>query len=212
MKVSRFTFNMFGVNTYILWDSDSKEAIIIDPGMIHDSERKSIDDFIQDNSLKLTHLINTHMHIDHSFGVSYISEKYGLALEANADDQFLAERIQQQAQMFGLPLMVGDLQIGEKLKDNQSIRLGDEELIVIHVPGHSPGGIALYASEAGFVISGDSLFQRSIGRTDLPGGDYAQLINSLNEKLLTLPDATVIYPGHGPETTIDYEKKFNPYL
>ena len=212
MYVSRFTFNMFGVNTYILWDSESKEAIIIDPGMIQETEQKEIDNFLRDNSLKLTHLINTHMHIDHAFGVSYITEKYGLPLEANDNDQFLAERIQQQAQMFGLPLTVSDLQIEKNLTDNQVVKIGEEELIVINVPGHSPGGIAIYAPQSSFLISGDSLFQKSIGRTDLPGGNYEQLINSIVNKLLELPDDTVVYPGHGPETTIGSEKKYNPYI
>ena len=212
MYVSRFTFNMFGVNTYILWDSESKEAIIIDPGMIQETEQKEIDNFLRDNSLKLTHLINTHMHIDHAFGVSYITEKYGLPLEANDNDQFLAERIQQQAQMFGLPLTVSDLQIEKNLTDNQVVKIGEEELIVINVPGHSPGGIAIYAPQSSFLISGDSLFQKSIGRTDLPGGNYEQLINSIDNKLLELPDDTVVYPGHGPETTIGSEKKYNPYI
>ncbi|MBR5898333.1 MAG: MBL fold metallo-hydrolase [Muribaculaceae bacterium] len=212
MIVSRFTFNLFGVNTYILWDADSREAVIIDPGMTKETECKQIDDFVRENSLKLCHMINTHMHIDHSFGVSYISRKYGLPLEANKEDQFLAERIQQQAKMFGLPISVEDLNINTALVDGQIINVGSEELRVIHVPGHSPGGIAFYSPESGFLISGDSLFQRSIGRTDLPGGDYNQLINSLNVKLMTLPGETVVYPGHGPETMIKDEKDFNPYL
>lgn len=212
MIVSRFTFNLFGVNTYILWDADSREAVIIDPGMTKETECKQIDDFVRENSLKLCHMINTHMHIDHSFGVSYISRTYGLPLEANKEDQFLAERIQQQAKMFGLPISVEDLNINTALVDGQIINVGSEELRVIHVPGHSPGGIAFYSPESGFLISGDSLFQRSIGRTDLPGGDYNQLINSLNMKLMTLPGETVVYPGHGPETMIKDEKDFNPYL
>ena len=212
MIVSRFTFNLFGVNTYILWDADSREAVIIDPGMTKEPEYKQIDDFVRENSLKLCRMINTHMHIDHSFGVSYISRTYGLPLEANKEDQFLAERIQQQAKMFGLPISVEDLNINTALVDGQIINVGSEELRVIHVPGHSPGGIAFYSPESGFLISGDSLFQRSIGRTDLPGGDYNQLINSLNVKLMTLPGETVVYPGHGPETMIKDEKDFNPYL
>ena len=212
MIVSRFTFNLFGVNTYILGDADSREAVIIDPGMTKETECKQIDDFVRENSLKLCHMINTHMHIDHSFGVSYISRTYGLPLEANKEDQFLAERIQQQAKMFGLPISVEDLNINTALVDGQIINVGSEELRVIHVPGHSPGGIAFYSPESGFLISGDSLFQRSIGRTDLPGGDYNQLINSLNMKLMTLPGETVVYPGHGPETMIKDEKDFNPYL
>lgn len=212
MNVSRFTFNMFGVNTYILWDNESRDAVIVDPGMVNETECKQIDDFVCKNSLNLVKLINTHMHIDHSFGVSYITRTYGLQLEGNIDDQFLAERISQQAKMFGLPMEVDDLKINTALADGDNVKIGSESLYVIHVPGHSPGGIALYAPESGFLISGDSLFQRSIGRTDLPGGDYGQLINSLNQKLMTLPSDTVVYPGHGLETTIKDEKDFNPYL
>lgn len=212
MRVSRFTFNMFGVNTYILWDEVSKDATIIDPGMIDATDRNIIDEFIRKNDLKLSHLINTHMHIDHSFGISYIKEKYKLRLEANSDDQFLAQRLKEQATMFGIPISIDDLRIDGDLKDVEKLFVGNEELDVIHVPGHSPGGIVLYAPQSSFIISGDVLFNSSIGRTDLPGGNYSQLINAINSKLMILPRDTVVYPGHGPETTIEQELHNNPYL
>lgn len=212
MRVSRFTFNMFGVNTYILWDDVSKDATIIDPGMIDATDRNIIDEFIRKNDLKLSHLINTHMHIDHSFGISYIKEKYKLRLEANSDDQFLAQRLKEQATMFGIPISIDDLRIDGDLKDVDKLFVGNEELYVIHVPGHSPGGIVLYAPQSSFIISGDVLFNSSIGRTDLPGGNYSQLINAINSKLMILPRDTVVYPGHGPETTIEQELQNNPYL
>ncbi|MBQ7042293.1 MAG: MBL fold metallo-hydrolase [Muribaculaceae bacterium] len=212
MNISRFTFNMFGVNTYILWDDISKEAAIIDPGMINDVEKKEIDEFIKINKLRLKYLINTHMHIDHSFGVAHIRDKYGLALMANTDDQFLAERLNQQAKMFCLSIPVADLAIETVLKDGDKLKIGDEDIIIMQVPGHSPGSIVIYAIDSNFIISGDVLFQHSIGRTDLPGGNYQQLINTINNKLMTLPDDTIVYPGHGFETTIIEEKKHNPYI
>lgn len=212
MKVSRFSFNMFGVNTYILWDDISKEAIIVDPGMINNNERKIIDNFIESNNLTLTHLVNTHMHIDHSFGVPYIIQKYNLQLNCNENDQFLADRLKDQADMFGLPIAVEDLTIAENLKDGDIISIGSEELHILQVPGHSPGSIVLYAPESGFIISGDVLFFSSVGRSDLPGGNHTQLIKGIQDKLLTLDSDTIVYPGHGPETTIGQEKVNNPYL
>lgn len=212
MKVSRFTFNMFGVNTYILWDDISREALIVDPGMINEKEQKDIKAFLDANNLNLKHLINTHMHIDHAFGISYVKENYNLKLECNLEDQFLAQRLNEQANMFGLPIPMSDLQIDKDLKDGEKIQLGDEQISILHVPGHSPGSVVLYAPQSNFIISGDVLFNTSIGRTDLPGGNYAQLINAINNKLMTLPDDVIVYPGHGPETSIGYEKQNNPYL
>ena len=212
MKVSRFTFNMFGVNTYILWDDISREALIVDPGMINEKEQKEIKTFLDANNLNLKHLINTHMHIDHAFGISYMKENYNLKLECNLEDQFLAQRLNEQANMFGLPIPMSDLQIDKDLKDGEKIQLGDEQISILHVPGHSPGSVVLYAPQSNFIISGDVLFNTSIGRTDLPGGNYAQLINAINNKLMTLPNDVIVYPGHGPETSIGYEKQNNPYL
>ena len=212
MKVSRFTFNMFGVNTYILWDDISREALIVDPGMINEKEQKEIKAFLDANNLNLKHLINTHMHIDHAFGISYVKENYNLKLECNLEDQFLAQRLNEQANMFGLPIPMSYLQIDKDLKDGEKIQLGDEHISILHVPGHSPGSVVLYAPQSNFIISGDVLFNTSIGRTDLPGGNYAQLINAINNKLMTLPDDVIVYPGHGPETSIGYEKQNNPYL
>lgn len=212
MKVSRFTFNMFGVNTYILWDDISREALIVDPGMINEKEQKEIKAFLDANNLNLKHLINTHMHIDHAFGISYMKENYNLKLECNLEDQFLAKRLNEQANMFGLPIPMSDLQIDKDLKDGEKIQLGDEHISILHVPGHSPGSVVLYAPQSNFIISGDVLFNTSIGRTDLPGGNYAQLINAINNKLMTFPDDVIVYPGHGPETSIGYEKQNNPYL
>lgn len=212
MKVNRFTFNMFGVNTYVLWDEQSKDAIIIDPGMINDNERHMFDCFIESNKLNPIHLINTHMHIDHSFGVVHVSQKYGLKLECNIADQFLAERLTNQAIMFGLTISIEDLIIGKNIHDGDKLKIGNEEILMLHVPGHSLGSVVLYAPDSSFIISGDVLFYKSIGRTDLPGGNYTQLIEGIKNKLLALPIETIVYPGHGQETTIGEELHNNPYL
>lgn len=212
MKVSRFVFNMFGVNTYIIWDSESREAAIIDPGMINDDERHAIDSFIATNDLRPTHLINTHSHLDHIFGNTYIKDKYGLSIEANKADEFLALTLPEQAARFGLPMPLTSQSIDTELKDGDIIRIGNERIEILSVPGHSPGSIALYCPESGFVITGDAIFPGSIGRTDLPQGDFPTLIDSIKRKLLTLPDSTVILSGHGGETTVGNEKRSNPYV
>ncbi|MDE5826902.1 MAG: MBL fold metallo-hydrolase [Duncaniella sp.] len=212
MKVSRFVFNMFGVNTYVVWDPESSEAAIIDPGMIDDQERRALDGFIESRKLKVTQLINTHSHLDHIFGNTYIKEKYGLEIKANPADAFLAETLPEQASRFGMRMSLRPQGIDVELHDGDTIFLGKERMEVLGVPGHSPGGIALYCPESNFVITGDTLFPGSMGRTDLPGGDYATLADAIRRKLLTLPESTVVLSGHGVETTIGNEKKSNPFL
>ena len=212
MNVSRFTVNPFGVNTYVLWDEDSREAAIVDPGMSTQAEREALDRFIQREKLTPVHLIDTHMHVDHALGNLYIKDRYGLKLEASKDDEFLGKALRNQARMFGLPVEVTDHAPEIYLSDGDRIYVGKEPVDVLDVPGHSPGSIALYAPESSFVITGDALFRGSIGRTDLPGGSQSTLINSIRTRLLTLPDDTAVLPGHGPETTIGAEKRANPYL
>lgn len=213
MQIQKFEYNLFGVNTYIIYDESSREAAIVDPGMVNADECKAIDDFIIGNSLSVKYLINTHMHIDHLFGDEYVMVKYGVGIAASTDDSILSSRIAEQARMFHLRTDISEsLTISTPLKDGDRLRLGKEEIEIFAVPGHSPGSIALYCSESGFVITGDALFRGSIGRTDLPGGNYAQLISSITNKLLTLPPMTVVYPGHGPSSTIAYETNYNPYL
>ncbi len=212
MKIKGFEFNMFGETTYVVWDSASREAAIIDPGMMNDRERLTLDKFIADNNLKIKYLINTHLHVDHIMGDKYVTEKYGVGVSAHPADRPLADRVKQQVAMFHLPVNVDDVVINTELGHGDRLMLGNEPLDVIHVPGHTPGGIALYAPQSGFVVSGDSLFAGGIGRTDLPGGDYPTLINAINTRLMTLPDDTTVYPGHAGSTTIGAEKRYNPYL
>lgn len=212
MTVQSFEFNMFGEKTYIVYDPESREAAIIDPGTMNRREEDVLFKFVQDNRLIIKHIILTHQHIDHVMGLAAAKSRSGADAMAHPDDSFLGKRIAEQVQMFHLPVQVCSFEIDHKLKDGDHIAIGGDTLEVISVPGHSPGSIALYSAEDNFVITGDALFQGSIGRTDLPGGDYPTLIKSINERLLTLPDSTVVYPGHGPSTTIGYEKKFNPYF
>lgn len=213
MKVSRFVFNMFGVNTYVVWDPDSLEAAVIDPGFIEQREMDALTGFIERNSLKVTNLINTHMHLDHIFGNLKVKEHFGLQIKADPKETPIGNSLEESVKQFHLPVKdARNHSMDIPLHDGEIIFLGKEYLEVISVPGHTPGGIALYAPESGFVITGDSLFQGSVGRTDLPGGNHAQLIDAIERRLMTLPPETVVLPGHGGETTIGLEKTNNPYL
>ncbi len=210
MKVVRFTFNMFQVSCYFVYDPETKEAAIVDPGMIATREREALDNFAKD--YKVTQIINTHLHLDHIFGDRYAKDKYGVEIKAGKEDEFLVETFEDQIERFHLPVEAEGFDIDVYLKDGDIIKLGHEELHVISVPGHSPGSIALYCPESKFVITGDALFKGSIGRTDLERGNHAQLVDSVRRKLLSLPDDTLVLPGHGPTTTIGEEKASNPYL
>lgn len=212
MRIARFEFSLFGINTYVVYDPESKECAVIDPGMSSDMERNAISDFIKSNDLRLTQIINTHLHIDHVVGNDWIKEKYSVPTLANEKDMPLGQMIRQQAAMFGLPFEVKPIEIDEKLTDGDTISIGNGILKVISVPGHSKGSIALYDPNDGFLISGDTLFAGSVGRTDLPGGSYKELMDSIRNSLGTLPPETVVYPGHGPATTIGHELRSNPFL
>lgn len=212
MQVAIFQFSLFGINTYLVFDPESKECAIIDPGMSNPEEEKAIENFIAEKGLTLTHIINTHLHIDHAAGIPFLREKFGAPVLAHEGDKELGSGIDQQARMFGLNLNLGSLEISEYIKAGDKIKIGTGELLVIAVPGHSKGSVALYDPKGKFLISGDALFRGSIGRTDLPGGNYRELIDSIEQELLTLPDDTVVLPGHGPASTIGEEKRSNPFL
>ena len=210
--VKSFEFNMFGENTFIIFDDESKEGYIIDPGMMTEYEKQVTDTYIKAKNIKIKHLLLTHLHIDHVMGVSHIKETFGLKVSASNKDAFLGKTIAQQIQRFHLPINVPNVEIENDVKDGDLIKLGENTIVAISTPGHSLGGLSFYSEEFKFVITGDTLFNGSIGRTDLPGGDYATLIKSITNKLLTLPGDTIVYPGHGMQTTISNETKFNPYL
>ena len=212
MQVAIFQFSLFGINTYLIFDPDTKECVIVDPGMSTPEEEKAIENFIAEKGLTLSQIINTHLHIDHVAGIPFLRARYGAPILAHEGDKFLGQKINHQAAAFGLDLDLGEIEVSQYLKDGDVIKVGNGELKVIAVPGHSKGSIALYDPQGKFLISGDALFKGSIGRTDLPGGDYKELIDSISKQLLSLPPETVVLPGHGPSTTIGEEIKSNPFF
>lgn len=211
MTVKTFTFNPFQENTYIVYD-ETKEAMVIDCGCILDFEKKQLKQFITENELNIVKVINTHLHLDHQFGNKFLYDTYHIAPLAHQEDEFLLENVKSQGAMFGIPIKEEAQALGGYIADNEIFNFGNTTFTALHVPGHSPGNVAFYFENENAVFVGDVLFKGSIGRTDLPKGDYATLIRSIQNRLLPLPDSTVVYSGHGPETTIGEEKVSNPYL
>ncbi|MEZ7866336.1 MAG: MBL fold metallo-hydrolase [Paludibacteraceae bacterium] len=211
MNVKVFPFNPLQENTYLIWD-ETGEAAVIDAGMLFDKEKERIKRFIEENQLTLKRVINTHLHFDHQFGNKFLHETYGIMPDAGAEDEFLLDSAHLVAKNWGIPYSESVQRPGNYITDNQIINFGNTSLIALHTPGHSPGSYSFYCEEAGMVFAGDVLFNGSIGRTDFVRGDYATLIKSIENKLLTLPDETIVYCGHGPSTTIGYERQNNPYL
>lgn len=211
MKIKKFEFNNFPVNSYLLYD-ETGEAALIDCGCMYPEEEAELSRFITENKLKLTRLLCTHLHLDHVMGNGYVTSKYGLAPEAHPGDVEGLPAIEQQARLFGIQLKRPPVPVTNYLQEGDAIRFGNTALSVIHVPGHSPGSVVFYNNQNKAAISGDVLFYGSVGRTDLWGGNQEELIGGIKNKLLTLPDETVIYPGHGPETTVGFERMNNPFL
>lgn len=209
-KIKIFVFNPFQENTFLLYD-ETNECVIIDAGCNDENEFKQVDDFIKENNLQLKYVINTHCHIDHIMGNAYLVNKYNVPSIANKEDMPLLERSNDMAMAFGFNVQEPP-RPQRFVEENEEIRFGNTVLKVKHVPGHSPGSIALYNEENKFVIAGDVLFAGGIGRTDLPGGDYDTLISSINQKLFTLDGEVTVYPGHGESTTIEREKTTNPFF
>lgn len=213
LKITQLVFNPFDENTYVIVDADTNKAAVIDPGMYNEREQREFDDFVAQSGVSLELIVNTHLHLDHSFGINYLRQKYGIKLAAHPDDAALGRAIKEQGMRFGFRKREdAPVEIDMPLSHGDEITIGSAKLKVLHVPGHSQGGIALYSAADGVVFSGDSLFCGSIGRTDLTGGDQSQLLNSIHTSLLTLPDETIVLPGHGPHTTIASEKAHNPYI
>ncbi|MDD6209167.1 MAG: MBL fold metallo-hydrolase [Bacteroidales bacterium] len=211
IHVKVFEFNQFPVNTYLLWD-ETNEAVLIDCGCIFPEEKNELTDYINTHHLSIKYLLNTHLHLDHAIGNNFFFKQYGLKPLVHQDDVTKLPTIAQQGIPFGIKITEPDVEAERYLKAGDVIHFGNSKLEVLHVPGHSPGSIVFYSPDDHFIISGDVLFRQSIGRTDLWGGDRNLLIQGIRNKLLTLPDDTIVYPGHGPTTTIGYEKKHNPYL
>lgn len=210
MNIFKFVFSPIEVNTYILAD-ESGDCAIIDCGCYNKTETEKFAGFITDRNLKPVLLLNTHCHLDHIFGNRFILEKYGLKTLSGESDEKNRKNAVPHARLFGL-VMDEPPEPAAFITDNQVIKFGTTELVALNVPGHSSGSIAFYSEKNGCVFTGDALFSGSIGRTDLPGGDYDTLIKSIKTKLFVLPPATVVYSGHGNETTIGNEMKSNPYF
>ena len=206
------TVNPFGENMYILWDEASHEAVVVDPGMMRDGERDMVTKFIDEHNLSVKHILLTHLHVDHITGARWLADKTGADVCGSSLDNPLGQELPEQVAHFRINVEVEPLTVDRNLADGDTLQLGDETIQVLQVPGHSPGGLAFYLPQSALLISGDTIFNGSVGRTDLWGGDMAQLINSIREKILPLPDETVIASGHGPTTTVADEKRFNPFL
>ena len=211
ITIKSFEFNYFQENTFLLYD-DTREAVLIDCGCCRKEEEKELTDFILENKLTLKHLLCTHLHVDHVFGNGFIYKTYGLKPEANKQDVEKLPSPDEQAKLFGLRQHVENVPVEKYIVGGEIIKFGTSELQVLTVPGHSPVSVAFYNKKNGFAIVGDALFAGSIGRTDLWGGNQEVLVAAIHDKLLSLPDETVIYPGHGPETRVIDEKFNNPYL
>ncbi len=210
MKIQSFTFNPFSENTYVLYD-DSGECAIVDPGCYGPVEEQELADFITSENLKPMRLINTHCHIDHVMGVPFVSSQYGLALEMHEGELPVLRFTDQSAMMFGTP--VAPMPEPDRfIREGDIISFGNTKLEVFFTPGHSPASICFYERKHKQLISGDVLFKGSIGRTDLPGGNYETLMNSIFNKLLVLDDEVKVFPGHMEETTIGEERRSNPFI
>lgn len=209
-QIKSFAFNPYQENTYILYD-ESFECVIIDPGMYSGDEQNTLLKFISENKLKPVLLLNTHCHIDHVLGNKFIYDTYGLLPQFHKGEEMVLNAVVAYAPQMGIRYEVSPLP-EVYLPESGTVRFGDSELELIFSPGHSPAHLCFYNKAEHFLIGGDVLFYQSIGRTDLPGGNHDQLIRNIREKLFTLPDDCLVYPGHGPSTSIGFEKKNNPFL
>lgn len=210
IKIKKFTFNPVQENTFIVYD-ETKECVIIDAGCYYDYEQKELDEFISANNLLPVKLINTHCHFDHIMGITHCRVKYNLKFETHRDELPLVKQAVAHGRLYSIPVKPIDDPDGY-FAENDLITFGNSALKVIAAPGHSPGGVVFYEENQKILIAGDVLFYGSIGRTDLPGGSFEELTGNIINKLLVLPDDTIVYCGHGQETTIGFEKKNNPFL
>lgn len=211
-SIKTFAFNLLQENTYVASD-DTNECVIIDCGAYYNDEREAITDYISSQGLKPVHLLATHGHWDHNLGIDTIYQTYGLQVEAAKEDEFIISDIPHNFQsIIGAPLRREYPAVGRFFATDEVIRFGHHSLQVLKTPGHSPGSVVFYCTEEHTAFTGDTLFRMSVGRTDFEGGSYTDLMSSLTNILAKLPSDTIILPGHGPQSTIDYELRYNPYL
>jgi glyoxylase-like metal-dependent hydrolase (beta-lactamase superfamily II) len=210
MHVEKFIVNPLQENSFVISD-ETGECIFVDPGFFYPEEHDEIKEYIAENQLKPTQIANTHCHFDHIMGVEFVRNEYNISFSAHNGDAFWIERATDQGHMFGFEVKPVR-PIDSFLNENEQVKFGNSVFEIIHIPGHSPGHVVFYNKKNGILIAGDVLFYGSIGRTDLPGGNYETLISNIKNKLFKLPDETKVYTGHGPETTIGFEKSTNPFL
>lgn len=211
MNIKIFVVNPIEVNCYLLWD-ETGEAVLIDCGAWATEERERIRRFVQSQGLTIKHYLNTHLHFDHIFGNAFVEEAFGVKAEASDKDWSWAESIAERVARFGIRYNETVPQLGRILCDGDEVKSGNETIKVLAVPGHSPGSLAFYSESEKAVFTGDALFCQSIGRTDFPDSNHHDLIKAIKEKLFTLPDDTIVYPGHGEKSTIGFEKEYNMYV
>lgn len=210
LKIECLTVNPFQENTWIVYEPNG-DAVVFDPGFFSRVEEQAFVDLIQKNGLTLMGLINTHCHIDHILGNAFVSDKYSLPLQVSKGEWAVYEQNRLWGKTYGLECMPfeGDVNI---LNPESKLKIGSYEFEILSTPGHSPDHLSFYCAQAGILVSGDVLFEGSIGRTDLPGGDFAVLEQSIQKKLYILPDETLVLPGHGATTQIGIEKRSNPFV
>jgi len=209
LKIKTFVFNPVMENTYLLYD-ETQEAAIIDCGASNEKEQKQLADFIKENKLTVKRLLNTHLHFDHLLGNGFIYDTYGLTPEYHKEEESIAEL--KKLNIAFSPIKYKQIDAGRFIEHEEEIAFGNTRLKALFTPGHSAGGLSFYCEKDRCVFTGDTLFHHDIGRTDLPGGNHKILIQSINNHLFTLPDSTVVYPGHEQPTTIEEEKLNNPYF
>lgn len=220
LNIKKFEFNMFPVNCYLLWDEDTREAAVIDPGLFFDEEKTKFASFVKSENIVMRHLLCTHLHIDHVMGCRFVEDTFGIGIEACREDEWMLPDMPQHARLFGFSFDDAGMKVSKYLKGGDTVAVGKYALTVLDVPGHSPGGLAYYLHDAdvagadysNVLFSGDTLFAGCIGRTDLYGGDHEAILRSIRTRLFTLPDDTVVFPGHGPASTIGREKRDNIYV
>ena len=211
LNVKKFTFNPFSENTYVVTD-EFKNAVIIDPGCYYKAEQNELDNYVLKNNLKLKSILHTHSHLDHMFGTAYLADKYNLDLWICKEDLVTYQSYEKVCELYGVPITFSPNPTPKFFDLKQLIQIDGIKFEILFVPGHSPGHVAFYNKENNLLINGDCLFENSIGRTDLPGGNHQQLIDSIKNEIFILPDETLVYCGHGNETTIKAEKSSNPFL
>lgn len=210
LEIKKFVVNPLQENSFVVSD-DTGDCILVDPGFYFEEEREEVKEYISTKGLKPVMIANTHGHFDHIMGVDLIRKAYHIPFKLHPGDVYWIERAAEQAAMFGFemdPVEAPDVLINER----DTLDFGRSSLSILHVPGHSPGHVVFYSEPDGILIVGDVLFYGSIGRTDLPGGDHQTLISGIREKLFRLPGDTKVFCGHGPETTLAFEKSSNPFL